>query len=108
MFWDLDIFRDLRSNTRVIDAPKLFGIHLALSGLLWHGLGGPSWLPWAPISLLTISLRTSLESLALRIGILELEEGRGAANNAGNMDRLSSTWDQLAGLALIFFWRHEL
>ena len=25
---DLDVFRDLRSNTRVIDAPKLFGIHL--------------------------------------------------------------------------------
>ena len=34
VFWDLDLFRDRRSNTRVIDAPKLFGIHLLLSGLL--------------------------------------------------------------------------
>ena len=40
VFWDLDVFRDLRSNTRVIDAPKLFGIHLALSGLLCLGFGG--------------------------------------------------------------------
>ena len=32
--------RGLRSNTRVIDAPKLFGIHLALSGLLCLGFGG--------------------------------------------------------------------
>ena len=61
-------------------------------------------LPIQVASLRTISLRTSLESLALRIGILELEEGRGAANKVGNMDRLSSTWDQLAGLALIFIW----
>ena len=34
VFWDLDLFRDRRSNNRVIDSPKLFGIHLLLSGLL--------------------------------------------------------------------------
>ena len=40
VFWDVDVFRGLKSNTRVIDAPKLFGMHLALSGLLCLGFGG--------------------------------------------------------------------
>ena len=45
---DLDGFRDLRSNTRVIDAPKLFGIHLALNGLLYLGAVASSLLfVWA-------------------------------------------------------------
>ncbi len=34
VFWDLDLFRDRRSNKRGIDSPKLFGIHLTLAGLL--------------------------------------------------------------------------
>ena len=34
VFWDLDLFRDRRSNKRAIDSPKLFGIHLTLAGLL--------------------------------------------------------------------------
>ena len=42
--------------------------------------------------------------MLLRMGHLELEEDRGAANNGVNMDRLSSAWGQLAGLALIFIW----
>lgn len=39
VFWDLDVFRDRRSNNRVIDSPKLFGIHLLLSGLLCGTFG---------------------------------------------------------------------
>ena len=31
VFWDLDLFRDRRSNKRAIDSPKLFGIHLTLA-----------------------------------------------------------------------------
>ena len=30
VFWDLDLFRDRRSNKRAIDSPKLFGIHLSV------------------------------------------------------------------------------
>lgn len=31
VFWDLDLFRDRRSNKRAIDSPKLFGIHLTFA-----------------------------------------------------------------------------
>ena len=39
VFWDLDLFRDRRSNKRAIDSPKLFGIHLTLAGLLCLSFG---------------------------------------------------------------------
>ena len=34
VFWDLDLFRDPRTNKPALDLPKIFGIHLFLSGLL--------------------------------------------------------------------------
>ena len=34
-------------------------LHLALSGLFCRGLGGPSWIHWAPIPLLARSLQAS-------------------------------------------------
>ena len=39
VYWDLDCFRDRRTGQSAIDAPKLFGIHLALSGILCFGFG---------------------------------------------------------------------
>ena len=81
--------------------------HGLASSYLGSGLVGRVVLQWWPLRLRrlwAISLWASSESLALRIGILELQEGRGAAKNGVNMDRLSSAWDQLAGLALIFIW----
>jgi len=39
VFWDLDLFRDRLSNNRVIDAPRLFGIHLVLAGILCASFG---------------------------------------------------------------------
>jgi photosystem II CP47 chlorophyll apoprotein len=38
-FWDLDLFRDPRTGNPVLDLPKIFGIHLFLSGLLCFGFG---------------------------------------------------------------------
>jgi hypothetical protein len=37
VFWDLDCFRDRRTNAPAIDLPKLFGIHLILSAILDRG-----------------------------------------------------------------------
>jgi len=37
--WDLDLFRDGRTGDLVLDLPKIFGIHLLLSGLLCFGFG---------------------------------------------------------------------
>ena len=39
VFWDLDCFRDRRTNAPAIDLPKLFGIHVALSAILCFGFG---------------------------------------------------------------------
>jgi photosystem II CP47 chlorophyll apoprotein len=39
VFWDLDLFRDPRTDAPVLDLPKIFGIHLFLSGLLCFGFG---------------------------------------------------------------------
>ena len=39
VYWDLDLFRDPRTNEPAIDLPKVFGIHLLLSGLLCFGFG---------------------------------------------------------------------
>jgi photosystem II CP47 chlorophyll apoprotein len=38
-FWDLELFRDPRTGNPVLDLPKIFGIHLFLSGLLCFGFG---------------------------------------------------------------------
>ncbi|WP_218081465.1 photosystem II chlorophyll-binding protein CP47 [Anthocerotibacter panamensis] len=37
--WDLDLFRDARTGDLVLDLPKIFGIHLLLSGLACFGFG---------------------------------------------------------------------
>ena len=39
VFWDLEVFRDPRTNEPVLDLPKIFGIHLLLAGLLCFGFG---------------------------------------------------------------------
>ena len=39
VFWDLDLFRDPRTGEPALDLPKMFGIHLFLSGLLCFGFG---------------------------------------------------------------------
>lgn len=39
VYWDLQLFRDPRTNKPVIDLPKVFGIHLVLSGALCFGFG---------------------------------------------------------------------
>jgi photosystem II CP47 chlorophyll apoprotein len=33
-FWDLELFRDPRTGTAALDLPKIFGIHLFLSGVI--------------------------------------------------------------------------
>lgn len=38
-YWDLDVFRDRRTNELSLDLPQIFGIHLLLSGLLCLGFG---------------------------------------------------------------------
>ena len=38
-YWDLDVFRDRRSNELCLDLPQIFGIHLLLSGLLCLSFG---------------------------------------------------------------------
>jgi photosystem II CP47 chlorophyll apoprotein len=38
-FWDLELFRDPRTGTAALDLPKIFGIHLFLSGALCFGFG---------------------------------------------------------------------
>jgi len=38
-YWDLELFRDARTQAPVLDLPKIFGIHLFLSGLLCFGFG---------------------------------------------------------------------
>jgi len=40
VFWDLQLFRDPRTNKSALDLPKIFGIHLVLSGILCFGFGG--------------------------------------------------------------------
>jgi photosystem II CP47 chlorophyll apoprotein len=37
--WDLELFRDPRTGKAALDLPKIFGIHLFLSGLLCFGFG---------------------------------------------------------------------
>lgn len=39
VFWDLELFRDSRTGEPALDLPKMFGIHLFLSGLLCFGFG---------------------------------------------------------------------
>ncbi|MDY6939607.1 MAG: photosystem II chlorophyll-binding protein CP47 [Cyanobacteriota bacterium] len=39
VYWDLEVFRDPRTGEPALDLPKIFGIHLFLSGLLCFGFG---------------------------------------------------------------------
>jgi photosystem II CP47 chlorophyll apoprotein len=39
IYWDLELFRDPRTGEPALDLPKMFGIHLFLSGLLCFGFG---------------------------------------------------------------------
>merc|ERR1712238_486774 len=39
VYWDLELFRDPRTGQIALDLPKIFGIHLFLSGLLCFGFG---------------------------------------------------------------------
>jgi photosystem II CP47 chlorophyll apoprotein len=39
VFWDLELFQDPRTGEPALDLPKMFGIHLFLSGLLCFGFG---------------------------------------------------------------------
>lgn len=39
VFWDLELFIDPRTGESALDLPKMFGIHLFLSGLLCFGFG---------------------------------------------------------------------
>ncbi len=39
VFWDLELFVDPRTGEPALDLPKMFGIHLFLSGLLCFGFG---------------------------------------------------------------------
>ncbi len=39
VYWDLDLFTDPRTGESALDLPKMFGIHLLLSGLLCFGFG---------------------------------------------------------------------
>ena len=39
VFWDLELFVDPRTGQTALDLPKMFGIHLFLSGLLCFGFG---------------------------------------------------------------------
>jgi photosystem II CP47 chlorophyll apoprotein len=38
-FWDLELFRDPRTGNPALDLPKIFGIHLFLSGILCFSFG---------------------------------------------------------------------
>jgi photosystem II CP47 chlorophyll apoprotein len=39
VYWDLELFNDPRTGEPALDLPKMFGIHLFLSGLLCFGFG---------------------------------------------------------------------
>lgn len=39
VYWDLELFVDARTGEPALDLPKMFGIHLFLSGLLCFGFG---------------------------------------------------------------------
>jgi photosystem II CP47 chlorophyll apoprotein len=39
VYWDLELFFDARTGEPALDLPKMFGIHLFLSGLLCFGFG---------------------------------------------------------------------
>lgn len=39
VYWDLELFRDSRTGEPALDLPKMFGIHLLLSGLICFGFG---------------------------------------------------------------------
>ncbi len=39
VYWDLELFTDARTGEPALDLPKMFGIHLFLSGLLCFGFG---------------------------------------------------------------------
>lgn len=39
VYWDLELFRDERTGKPSLDLPKIFGIHLFLSGVLCFGFG---------------------------------------------------------------------
>ncbi len=38
VYWDLDVFRDSRTDSPALDLPKVFSIHLLLSSILCLGL----------------------------------------------------------------------
>merc|ERR1712159_779838 len=38
VYWDLELFRDPRTGEPALDLPKIFGIHLFLSGLACFGI----------------------------------------------------------------------
>jgi len=39
VYWDLEIFKNARTNEPALDLPRIFGIHLFLAGLLCFGFG---------------------------------------------------------------------
>jgi photosystem II CP47 chlorophyll apoprotein len=39
VYWDLELFRDFRTGSPALDLPKIFGIHLFLSGVLCFAFG---------------------------------------------------------------------
>jgi len=39
VYWDLELFTDPRTGESALDLPKMFGIHLLLSGILCFGFG---------------------------------------------------------------------
>jgi photosystem II CP47 chlorophyll apoprotein len=39
VYWDLELFRDPRTDEVALDLPKIFGIHLFLSGVICFGFG---------------------------------------------------------------------
>ena len=48
VYWDLELFRDPRTGDPALDLPKIFGIHLFLSGLLmfWFWSFSRNWFIW--------------------------------------------------------------
>ena len=74
VYWDLQLFRDPRTGDPALDLPKIFGIHLFLSGLLcfsfgaFHvtGLFGPGIWVSDPYGL-TGSVQPIIPSFVLRI-----------------------------------------
>ena len=73
-------------------------LHLALSGLFCRGLGGPSWLRWAPIPLLARSLKASSLSeppcrgCASRYSMVTLFDWRGHCRGGYSLDGCSDVF----------------